>query len=109
MSWKTSSWLATAGVADGVPPRGSPGGRPPNGGARGGKVAVVFLNVGPTVAPYVTCDATCIVKTGLAGKAVTVRDLWLKKDISTEERLSELTATNLPAEGGHLMLLLTPK
>lgn len=75
----------------------------------GGKVAIVFLNVGATVAPNVTCDAACIVKTGLAGKAVTVRDLWLKKDISTEESLSELTATNLPAEGGHLMLLLTPK
>ena len=74
----------------------------------GGKVAIVFLNVGSTVVPNVTCDGSCIEQTGLAGKAVTVRDLWLHKDIGTESNLAELTANDLAPKGGHQMLLLTP-
>ena len=74
----------------------------------GGKVAMVFINVGTTAAPNITCNNDCIEKTGLAGKSVTVRDLWLHKDISTEAKLSELVAKDLLPEGGHQMLLLTP-
>lgn len=74
----------------------------------GGKVAMVFINVGTAAAPNVTCDSDCIEKTGLAGKSVTVRDLWLHKDISTEAKLTELVAKDLAPEGGHQMLLLTP-
>ena len=73
----------------------------------GGKVAMVFINVGST-AQNVTCDVTCIAKTGLVGRRVLVRDLWLHKDIATESKLTELSARNLAAQGGHLMLLLTP-
>ena len=118
----------------------------------GGKVAIVFLNVGKDTAT-VTCDAGCMEKTGLAGKSVTVRDLWKKEALAPQPKLGArkkrlsftlkfsycytivlprqtrdkhslrktqkerttrwciaetLSANDLPAEGGHLMLLLTP-
>ena len=69
---------------------------------------MVFINVGTDTAPNVTCGSDCIERTGLAGKSVTVRDLWLHKDISTEAKLTELVAKDLAPEGGHQMLLLTP-
>lgn len=75
----------------------------------GGRAAVVFINVGPTAASSVACDAACLTQTGLAGKAVTVRDLWLHQDIATEPKLAELSVKTLEAEGGHRMLLLTPR
>ena len=52
----------------------------------GGKVAIVFLNVGKDTAT-VTCDAACMEKTGLAGKSVTVRDLWKKEALAPQPKL----------------------
>ena len=91
---------------------GAPGPSPTNVWARklaGGKVALVFLNVGSATAPNVTCGAGCIEQTGLAGKAVTIRDLWLHKDIGATSSLTQLVAKGLAPEGGHQMLLLTPQ
>ena len=70
---------------------------------------MVFLNVGVAVAPNVTCDASCMAHTGLVGQAVTVRDLWKHQDIGVEAKLATLEAKNLSGNGGHLMLMLTPK
>ena len=47
--------------------------------------------------------------TGLVGQAVTVRDLWKHQDIGVEAKLATLEAKNLPGNGGHLMLMLTPR
>jgi hypothetical protein len=74
----------------------------------GGRAALVFLNVGGTAAPNVTCDGACIRKTGLQGQGVTVRDLWEHRELGTRTKLTSLSATELAPEGGHLMLLLTP-
>ena len=74
----------------------------------GGKVALVFLNVGIEAAT-VMCDTACIEKTGLAGKSVTVRDLWKHEALAPEPKLVSLSANGLAAEGGHVMLLLTPQ
>ena len=109
MGGDLSSHAGGGGVKDGSAPGPTPS--PTNVWARklsGGKVAIVFLNVGSTVAPNLTCNGSCIEQTGLAGKAVTVRDLWLHKDIGTESNLAELTANDLAPKGGHQMLLLTP-
>ena len=46
--------------------------------------------------------------TGLVGQAVTVRDLWKRQDIGVEAKLATLEAKDLPANGGHLMLMLYP-
>ena len=42
-------------------------------------------------------------------EAVTVRDLWQHTDIGAEPKLPQPSAKDLAAEGGHLMLLLTPQ
>jgi len=72
----------------------------------GGRWALVLLNVGPTAATVV-CDAACLAPTGLAGKTVAVRDLWAH---ATEPAavLDVVEAKDLPEDGGHKMLLLTP-
>ena len=78
----------------------------------GGKVALVFINVGATVAASVTCGGVCVEVAELVGKAVTVRDLWLHEDVGTEQKLVELSAMDLASarwRASHLMLLLTPK
>lgn len=72
-----------------------------------GSWAFVFLNAGAEVVDVV-CDSECVSKTALVGRHVTVRDLWLHKDIAVVRNLTNLTASMLPAEGGHAMYLLTP-
>ena len=72
----------------------------------GGRWAFVFLNVGKT-AVDVTCDTRCMGRTSLAGKAVTVRDLWAHRDLG-ERTVHTLVAKALAPEGGHAMYLLTP-
>ena len=69
--------------------------------------AFVFLNVGANITS-VTCDKECISQTALAGRDVTVRDVWLHKDIGVVSKLTTLTAPMLAAEGGHAMYVLTP-
>ena len=71
-------------------------------------MAIVFLNVGSDPVDVV-CNAECIDKTGLLGKAVHVRDLWKHVNMDPVSALNSLTAKALAPEGGHLMLLLTPQ
>lgn len=72
-----------------------------------GSWAFVFLNAGAEVVDVV-CDNECVSKTALVGRDVTVRDLWLHKDIAVVRNLTSLKAPMLPADGGHAMYLLTP-
>ena len=78
--------------AEGVPPSST------NVWARrlsGGRVALVFINVGKEAAT-VTCGAACLEKTGLAGKSVTVRDLWKHAALAPEPKLGARLLRHVP-------------
>lgn len=68
-----------------------------------------FLNTGPSLAD-VTCDSDCFHKLGNipAGSQFSARDLW-----APWRTIPDITdgfqATGLAPDGGHLMLVLTPK
>jgi len=70
-----------------------------------GSWALVFLNVGKTVA-NVTCDIDCLSQTGIVGQ-VTVRDLWAHKDLGKVSIKNPLVVNNLPANGGSAMYKLS--
>jgi len=72
----------------------------------GGRWAFVFLNAGST-ATTVRCDAVCLGPTALTGRRISVRDLWTHEELG-ERVVEELEIEELPAEGGHGMLLVTP-
>ena len=68
----------------------------------GGRVAIVFLNVGKDTAT-VTCDAACMEKTGLAGKSVTVRDLWKKEALAPQPKLGARKNVSLSLSSFHIV------
>lgn len=70
-----------------------------------GSHAMVFINAGNTTAS-VTCGPACFSLIGISKSDVLeVRDLWSKKHTQPVTGAS-MTATDLAAEGGHLMVVV---
>lgn len=78
----------------------------------GGRYAFVFLNADPTKPANITCDEACMIKTlgaDVAKRDLKLRDLWMREDLpGCHDAGRELAVWDVPPNGGHEMLLVTP-
>jgi len=72
-----------------------------------GSVAVVFLNVSPSPTDVV-CDEGCFGQIGVKkGEEWKVRDLWNSSAVLPNIVDATFTASMLPADGGHMMIVVS--
>jgi hypothetical protein len=73
-----------------------------------GSWALVFLNA-DIMPANIVCDAACLAATGWdSNQVMAVRDLWARADAGFANVSTGLTAEGVPADGGVVMLRVTP-